>query len=133
MTYFISGHRDLTQEEFNEHYAPVLEKVLKEDWGCHFVLGDWEGCDKMALEFILSQEDYYNSIEIFYVNKVRIRPFGKHIYNFKDLYVCSRSTYDDCDEAMTKFSDFDIAWVRSGREDSHTAMNIKRRFNLKTF
>ena len=125
MTYFISGHRDLTQEEFNEHYAPILEKVLKEDWGCHFVLGDWEGCDKMALEFILSQEDYYNSIEIFYVNKVRIQPFGKHIYNFKDLYVCSRSTYDDCDEAMTKFSDFDIAWVRPGKEDSHTAMNIK--------
>lgn len=133
MTYFISGHRDLTQEEFNEHYAPILKKVLQEDWGCQFVIGDWEGCDKMALEFILSQEECYNFIEIFYVDKVRIRPFGRHIANFKDLYVNSRDTYNECDEAMTKFSDFDIAWVRSGREDSHTAMNIKRRFNLKTF
>jgi hypothetical protein len=128
MTYFISGHRDLTQEEFNEHYAPILEKVLKEDWDCNFVLGDWEGCDKMSLEFILSQSDYYDSIEIFYVDKIRIRPFGEHISNFERLYVVSRSTYDDCDETMTKFSDFDIAWVRPGREDSHTAMNIKRRY-----
>ena len=128
MTYFISGHRDLTQEEFNEHYAPILEKVLKEDWDCHFVIGDWEGCDKMALEFILSQPDYYNSIEIFYVDEVRVRPFGDHISNFENLYVNPRSTYDDCDESMTKFSDFDIAWIRPGREDSHTAMNIKRRY-----
>ena len=128
MTYFISGHRDLTQEEFDKHYAPILEKVLKEDWNCDFVIGDWVGCDKMALEFILSQPYYYNSIEIFYVDKVRIRPFGEHISNFERLYVVSRSTYDDCDESMTKFSDFDIAWIRPGREDSHTAMNIKRRY-----
>ena len=25
MTYFISGHRDLTQEEFNEHYVEEHE------------------------------------------------------------------------------------------------------------
>ena len=29
MTYFVSGHRDLTQEEFNEHYVPLIDKVLK--------------------------------------------------------------------------------------------------------
>ena len=31
---------------------------------------------------------------------------------------------------MTKDSDFDIAWIRPGREDSHTALNIKRRYGL---
>lgn len=132
MTYFISGHRDLTQEEFDKHYAPVLKKVLQSDWNCEFVIGDWEGCDTMALEFLLSHPDY-KYIEIYYVDKVRIQPFGDHVDCFENLYVYSKDNYDECDEAMTKCSDFDIAWIRPGREDSHTAINIKRRYNLKTF
>jgi hypothetical protein len=39
-------------------------------------------------------------------------------------------SYDECDASMTKHSNFDIAWIRPGREDSHTAKNIKRRYNL---
>jgi hypothetical protein len=31
---------------------------------------------------------------------------------------------------MTLASDFDIAWVRPGKEDSHTAKNIKRRYGF---
>ena len=33
------------------------------------------------------------------------------------------------DAAMTEASDFDIAWVRSGYEDSGTAQNVARRKN----
>ena len=47
-----------------------------------------------------------------------------HIY----FYKCN--TFEDCDVTMTCNSDFDIAWIRSGKEDSYTAKNIKRRYNL---
>ena len=55
MVYFISGHRDLTKEEFEQHYIPWISRVMDEDSMADFVVGDWEGCDTMALEFILSQ------------------------------------------------------------------------------
>ena len=48
MVYFISGHRDLTDEEFAEHYIPVLSKIIEDDLFADFVVGDCEGCDKMA-------------------------------------------------------------------------------------
>lgn len=56
MTYFISGHRDLTEEEFNKFYAPAIEEVIdaaSESYGvCEFVVGDCKGCDEMAARFI---------------------------------------------------------------------------------
>ena len=55
MTYFVSGHRDLTQEEFNEHYVPLIDKVLREDIWADFVVGDWEGCDTMFIEYMASE------------------------------------------------------------------------------
>lgn len=29
MIYFISGHRDLTQEEFDANYAPAIEDAIE--------------------------------------------------------------------------------------------------------
>ena len=52
MTYFISGHRDLTQEEFNEHYAPCIYQIILEDSFADFCVGDWEGCDSMFITCI---------------------------------------------------------------------------------
>ena len=52
MIYFVSGHRDLTKEEFEEHYVPLIQKVLKSDIFPEFIVGDWEGCDSMFLNFI---------------------------------------------------------------------------------
>ena len=48
--------------------------------------------------------------------------------SFSNIYKCK--SYDECDSIMTLSSDFDIAWVRPGKEDSHTAKNIKRRYGL---
>jgi hypothetical protein len=83
----------------------------------------------MALEFLLSHSGY-KYIEIYYVGKVRVQPFGDHVDYFDNLYIYSKDNYDECDEAMTKISDFDIAWIRPGRENSHTANNIRRRYGL---
>lgn len=48
MTYFISGHRDLTWEEFTKWYAPAISKVICTDKEARFVVGDCEGADRMA-------------------------------------------------------------------------------------
>lgn len=52
MTYFISGHRDITPEEFEKFYVPAIVDVIDtcnnnyDD--CEFVVGDCRGCDEMA-------------------------------------------------------------------------------------
>ena len=40
MVYFISGHRDLTQEEFDTHYAPLIDEIMRNDVFTEFVVGD---------------------------------------------------------------------------------------------
>lgn len=127
MTYFISGHRDLTQEEFNEHYVPTLENILKKNPMANFVVGDWEGCDTMALEWLISHRDYPD-VYVYYVDEVRVTYCGEQLNNFYNVMLRPCISYDECDSRMTQDSDFDVAWIRPGKEDSHTAMNIKRRY-----
>lgn len=129
MIYFISGHRDLTKEEFEQHYIPQISKVMDEDSMANFVVGDWEGCDTMALEFILSQPSY-DFISIHCVDKPKIRIFGECPEVFERVFIYKCKSYDECDATMTKNSDFDIAWIRPGKENSHTAKNIKRRYGF---
>jgi hypothetical protein len=124
MTYFISGHRDLTQEEFNEHYAPCIYQTILEDSFAEFCVGDWEGCDSMFITYI--EDNFVDvTIHLYFVNKPRLYLNDNSKNN---LVLHKLNNYDECDASMTQDSDFDIAWVRPGREDSYTAMNIKRRY-----
>lgn len=52
MRYFISGHRDITEEEFNKHYVPLLVEILNSNRYASFVVGDCKGVDKMAMDFL---------------------------------------------------------------------------------
>lgn len=52
MIYFISGHRDLTWEEFTKWYAPAISKVICTDKEARFVVGDCEGADRMAQDYL---------------------------------------------------------------------------------
>lgn len=56
MTYFISGHRDITPEEFEKFYVPAIVDVIdtcNDNYDdCEFVVGDCRGCDEMAANFI---------------------------------------------------------------------------------
>lgn len=60
MIYFISGHRDITQEEFDANYVPAIEDAIEDaidngqtTWeDCEFIVGDCKGCDQMAAEYI---------------------------------------------------------------------------------
>lgn len=124
MIYFISGHRDLTSQEFKELYIPKIQRVLGADPGAEFVMGDYEGADYMAQEYLV-ELGLSERVTVYHMwGKPRHLAPGIHktIGGFKSDY--SRDTQ------MTKDSDFDIAFVlKPGR--SGTYQNIMKRWRQK--
>lgn len=128
-TYFISGHLDLTEEEFAEHYEERISKAFRE--GAMFVVGDARGADDLAqlhlFGLICSRESHlsgrngFDQVTVFHMlNKPR--------HCIGGLTLLGGFLTDGLrDQAMTAASDKDIAWVRPGREKSGTARNLKRR------
>lgn len=119
-TYFVSGHLDLTIEEFREHYIPQIARAIAED--AAFVIGDARGCDLMAQLYLWDARTV--RVQVFHMLKAPRHNVGGFptIGGFP-----SDASRDD---TMTAASSADIAWVRPGREKSGTAANLKRR--LKT-
>jgi hypothetical protein len=124
MIAFISGHLDLTQEEFDEHYLPLIQKAIQ--CGDEFIVGDAEGADYMAQQYL---RNIFNACP-FPISTAPVRVY--HMFNkprnavgFKLMggFLSDKQR----DEAMTAASDYDISWVRPGREKSGTAKNIARR------
>jgi hypothetical protein len=115
-TYFVSGHLDLTEDEFREHYVPRLRDAVAA--GAAFVVGDARGCDAMVQAYLHAAGA---SVTVFHMFETpRHCPAG-----------VARSggfaNDEDRDSAMTANSNSDIAWVRPGREKSGTARNLARR------
>jgi hypothetical protein len=120
--YFISGHRNITEEEFNNNYAKVLDKVSKEM--CDFVVGDYYGVDIMAQNYL---------VDVLSVNPDRItvyhmfdkpRNINPKIKNTKGGF----KTDEERDAAMTEASDEDIAFIRDLDKWSGTKENVLRRY-----
>ena len=123
MIYFISGHRDISQEEFNKYYKPQLDKAI-EDKNKKFVVGDYYGVDIMTQEYLVSKglEDYITVYHMF----DKPRNIASDKISTKGGY----TTDDERDSAMTKDSNIDIAFIRKGKEKSGTALNILRRYTF---
>ena len=70
MTYFISGHRDITEEEFNRLYKPEIIKALDKPDSA-FVVGDYWGADKMAQTFLSEQikdkTELYKKVTVYHM------------------------------------------------------------------
>lgn len=115
-TVFVSGHLDLTDEEFRLHYAPSLREHI--DAGSHFVVGDARGADTKTQRFLA-----FAGCEDVTVYHMLAAPRN----NAGFPTVGGFATDEERDEAMTLASDVDIAWVRPGRENSGTARNLSRR------
>ena len=118
MIAYISGHLDLTSAEFDEHYLrPIREALLRDD---QFIIGDARGTDTIAqgyLKFVAKNE----VVTVYHMfDKPR-----NNVGNFKT--VGGFKSDEERDAAMTAASDYDIAWVRPGRENSGTAKNLARR------
>jgi ADP-ribose pyrophosphatase YjhB (NUDIX family) len=115
-SFFISGHGDLTEEEFDEHYVKAIDGALVND-RASFVVGDFRGADTMAQDYLKRKTD---RVTVFHM-------FEEPRYNagFPSFGRNYRSD-SERDRAMTKMSDEDIAWVRPGKERSGTARNLSR-------
>jgi hypothetical protein len=117
----ISGHRDLTEEEFATHYIPAVDAaILAGDWFC---VGDAPGADCMAQRY-LWQHYEHNRVMVYHAFAG-----ARHSHGFKRVGRFPSQTAKDA--AMTEASDYDIAFVRAGKENSGTARNIERRKKQK--
>lgn len=128
MTYFISGHRDITQEEFDRLYKPIILNIIDNDNTCNFVVGDYHGADTMAQQ-LLSDLCYKISpkqVTVYHMFE-KPRNFVNDKFNIKSGYTSD----EERDAAMTNESDEDIAFVRYGKYKSGTAQNIVRRHSFK--
>lgn len=127
MIAFISGHLDLTKEEFEEHYIPVIGEAIRN--GDTFIVGDARGTDIMAQDYIATLLGLYEEGSIG-VNTVTVYHMFTKPRNCATMHyslVGGFKSDDERDAAMTNASDYDIAWIRPGREKSGTAKNIARR------
>lgn len=118
--YFICGHLDITPEEFEAHYVPLLLLAVA-DPDSKFVVGDANGVDSSTQAWLELQRVEKHRVTVYHM-------FDNPRCHHGDFPTVGGYTSDKArDEAMTVASTHDIAWVRPGREKSGTAKNLKRR------
>lgn len=115
-TYFVSGHRRITENEFLEHYINPIVDAIEE--GASFVVGDCPGVDEMVQNFLKR-----NKVENVTVYHMLESPRCNAGFPTKGGF----KSDVERDYNMTLASDDDIAWVRPGCERSGTGNNIDRR------
>lgn len=120
--FFISGHRDITYNEYTRLYLPkIIECIDKYD--AYFIMGDYEGVDIMAQNTLMGVLEYP-------IDKVTVYHMGdkpRNVHPTIQQFVGGFRTDEERDYAMSAESHEDIAFVRWGRFDSGTSQNIIRR------
>lgn len=112
MIAFISGHLDLTDDEFEAHYAPLILKAIED--GYSFVIGDAPGADTKAQALIfvcLPRDESFARVTVYHMlttprNNINYRTMGGFTSN------------NAKDKAMTADSDYDILWIRPEKHSS---------------
>lgn len=131
MIYFVSGHRNLSEEDFMQYYARMIENIVESDIYAEFVVGDCQGGDKMAAEYIAYNTDCKLTIyHMFEKPRFRLTSLLNEIHLDESDNIYYKGGYksdEERDTAMTKDSDFDIAFITAGRIKSGTGQNILRR------
>lgn len=123
MVYFISGHRDLTWEEFTKWYTPSINRVLSTDDEARFIVAECKGADSMAQDYLISCGVSPSNITVYHMLE------SPRYLATNDIPTKGGFTSDvSRDSAMTEDSDYDIAFIRRGKESSGTAQNILRRW-----
>ena len=128
-TYFISGHRDITENEFEFNYIPLISLALHENPEAKFVVGDYYGVDIMAQNYLMDIVGLDPSKITVYHMLESPRNINPRITQTKGGF----KSDEERDAAMTAASFKDIALVRDNTKNSGTAQNILRRYLLKTF
>ncbi len=130
ITYFISGHIDISQEDFDRYYVPAIEDIIHGDLGYEFIMGDCSGVDLMAQEYLHKKGCGFGVYHMF--EKPRncvVNADNKDELNRAGIYLVGGFQSDEeRDAAMTRASNSDIAFIKKGRWKSGTAKNILRRY-----
>lgn len=128
-TYFISGHRNITKEEFDNNYAKVLKNITNQPSTANvrFIMGDYYGVDIMAQHYLIDKLKF--PPERICVYHMFDKP--RNIHPLIDNRVGGFTSDEERDAAMTRDSDFDVAFVRDHNKWSGTGANILRRNLLK--
>jgi hypothetical protein len=128
-TYFISGHRDITQEEFEKNYGSIIKNIVDNNspGTIRFIMGDYYGVDIMAQNYLIDTLNFPPDRICVYHMFNKPRNIHPKIENRVGGFSCD----EERDAAMTRDSHIDIAFVRDHLKLSGTAMNILRRNLLK--
>lgn len=117
---FISGHMNLTPEEFAQHYEARIRSAVED--GARFIVGDAPGCDEMAQQLL---HDLGVAPARVTVHHMFVAP-RRHVGTFPMMG--GFTSDEERDQAMTKASTEDLAWVK--RRKSGTEKNLLRRIEV---
>lgn len=124
-TYFVSGHREITEAQF-ERYKAELSRVVEEVNAPKFVIGDYYGVDIMAQDFLLDVlEVDPGTVTVYHMHDTP-RNVNPKVVNL----VGGFENDEERDAAMTQVSGHDIAFVADHTKWSGTGQNILRRHIL---
>jgi len=128
ITYFISGHRDITEPEFEFNYIPMINYALSKTPDAKFVIGDYHGVDIMA-------QNYLMDVLMLDSERVTVYHMFESPRNINPKITNTVGGFEsdsERDTAMTNASFEDIALVRDNTKISGTGENILRRHLLRT-
>ena len=121
--FFISGHRDITEEEFRINYVQAINDAIF-NYHAKFIIGDYHGVDIMA-------QNYLIDVLKINPNDVTVCHMFDKPRNINDKIVNIIGGFkndEERDSYMTINSDEDIAFIRDrSKYKSGTAQNILRR------
>lgn len=133
---FISGHRNITESEFNTHYTKLIDQYIEwaktkshlGDKQLTFYVGDCEGCDKMAIYYLVGKLCRNIKLVICSLKKSFIGQINYSLCQNENITVIKEfTTHEERDAYMTKNTTCDIMWIRPNEWTSGTAQNFVRR------
>lgn len=142
---FISGHIDVTSDQFHRHYSLLLDSAITANH--NFILSTAKGTDTLALQYLLSQGVDPSHITVYIARPTDPRmgglvDVGKYTEKGLGVEVVD-GWHHERDAEMTMASDYDILWIRPEEETkllygakyragriSGTQKNLERRERL---
>ena len=116
---FVSGHTDISPEEFATHYHTKLTDAAIQNH--RFVIGHAPGADTMALLYLLEDLKVPSNHITIYIYSTHVDFMEIEKKRFKYLQIPFKegfSSFRQRDSAMTRDSNYDILWVRSPEEST---------------
>ncbi len=127
MTAFISGHLDLTEDQFVLHYVPLLDAAIEATH--RFVVGNARGADELALKYLRAKAVPSDRVTVYHKSGGSGQLTVADVENigFSNIKRGWKS-YSERDATMTSVSDYDIAWVRPDHETKILLESLGHRY-----